>query len=50
MGLIGNQRTQGKPMDKVGPYEARMLEPIDDGLVTRANVEGTWISGIFRNE
>ena len=37
-------------MDKVGPYEARMLEPIDDGLVTRANVKATWINGIFRNE
>jgi hypothetical protein len=45
--LIDNKRTQGKPMDNVGPYEAKMLEPIDDGLITRANVEGTWISGIF---
>ena len=36
-------------MDNVGPYEAKMLEPIDDGLVTRANVEGTWINAIFRN-
>ncbi len=45
--LIDNQRTQGESMGKVGPYEAKMLEPIDDGLVTRANVEGTWVSGIF---
>jgi hypothetical protein len=44
---IDDQRTRGKPMDKVGPYEAKMLEPIDDGLVTRSNLEGTWISGIF---
>jgi len=44
---IDHQRTQGKPMDKVGPYEAKMLEPIDDGLITRSNVQGTWISGIF---
>ena len=45
--LVDTKRTQGTPMDKVGPYEATMLEPIDDGLVTRANVEGTWMSGIF---
>lgn len=44
---IDDQRTQGKPMDKVGPYEAKMLKPIDDGLMTRSNVEGTWVSGIF---
>ena len=44
---IDDQRSQGKPMDKVGPYEAKMLKPIDDGLVTRANLEGTWVSGIF---
>ena len=34
-------------METVGPYEAKMLEPIDDGLITRANLEGTWVSGIF---
>jgi len=45
--LIDHRRTQGKPMDKVGPYKAKMLEPIDDGLITRSNLEGTWISGIF---
>lgn len=45
--LIDNKRTQGKLMEKVGPYEAKMLEPIDDGLITRANLEETWVSGIF---
>ena len=34
-------------MPKVGPYEARMLAPIDCGLITRANREGTWVCGIF---
>jgi hypothetical protein len=45
--LIDNKRAKGKPMSKVGPYEAEMLEPVDNGLITRANPEGTWISGIF---
>ena len=45
--LIDNKRTKGKLMSKVGPYEAKMLEPVDDGLITRSNLEGTWISGIF---
>jgi hypothetical protein len=44
---IDNKRTQGKLMEKVGPYQAKMLEPIDDGLITRVNLEGTWVSGIF---
>ena len=34
-------------MDKIGPYEAKMLEPIDDGPITRTNLKGTWVSGIF---
>jgi len=45
--LIDNKRMKGKLMSKVGPYEAKMLEPVDDGLITRSNLEGTWISGIF---
>jgi len=45
--LIDNKRTKGKPMSKVGPYEVKMLEAVDDGLITRTNLEGTWISGIF---
>ncbi|MCC6154544.1 MAG: hypothetical protein IT367_12330 [Candidatus Hydrogenedentes bacterium] len=34
-------------MLKVGPYEARMLDPIDDGLITRINVDKTWVCGIY---
>ena len=34
-------------MKQVGPYEALMLEPIDCGLVTRTDVEGAWVCGIF---
>jgi len=45
--LIDNKRTNGKLMDKVGPYQAQMLEPVDCGLITRTNLEQTWVSGIF---
>ena len=34
-------------MKQIGPYKARALEPIDIGLVTRVNREGTWVCGIF---
>ncbi len=34
-------------MLKVGPYEARMLDPIDDGLITRTNLDKTWVCGIY---
>ena len=34
-------------MLKVGPYEARMLDPIDDGLITRINLDKTWVCGIY---
>ncbi len=34
-------------MSKVGPYKAKMLEPIDYGLITRRNKKGTWVSSIF---
>ncbi|MBN1342651.1 MAG: hypothetical protein JXQ73_08230 [Phycisphaerae bacterium] len=46
---IDSQRTGGKleTMPKVGPYEARMLEPIDSGLITRADRQGTWVCGIY---
>lgn len=45
--LIDNKRTGGNLTSKVGPYEAEMLEPVDDGPITRVNIAGTWISGIF---
>jgi len=45
--LIDTKRTGGKPMNKVGPYKAKMLEPVDCGLITRTNQERTWISGLF---
>lgn len=43
------RRTGGKlaAMPKVGPYEALMLAPVDDGLIARVSREGTWVSGIY---
>lgn len=34
-------------MLKVGPYEAEMLAPVDEGLVTRVNLDKTWVCGIY---
>lgn len=48
MGIeIDNLRTNGLPMSEVGPYKAKMLDPIDNGLITRVNLSETWICGIF---
>jgi predicted amidohydrolase len=40
-------RSNSNPPDKVGPYEAEMLEPIDIGLITRTDKKEKWICGIF---
>lgn len=34
-------------MKKVGPYDALMLAPIDNGLVTRVDLGQTWVCGIY---
>jgi hypothetical protein len=34
-------------MPKVGPYDARMLDPVDTGLIARVNLEKTWVCGIY---
>ncbi|NUM54068.1 MAG: hypothetical protein HUU46_10530 [Candidatus Hydrogenedentes bacterium] len=34
-------------MLNVGPYDARMLSPVDSGIITRVNLEKTWICGIY---
>ena len=44
---IDKKRFQDKLPEKVGPYQALMYDPIDMGLITRTNKEGTWISGIY---
>ena len=44
---IDKKRTGGSLPEEVGPYKAKMFEPIDNGLITRTNKEGTWLSGIY---
>jgi hypothetical protein len=39
-------RTKGKLETEVGPYNAKMLEPIDNGLIIRTNISDTWVCGI----
>jgi hypothetical protein len=34
-------------MTAIGPYKARMLEPIDNGLITRVDKKHSWICGIY---
>ena len=40
-------RTGGKPMSEVEPYHAKMLEPIDYGLIIRSDKKGNWVCGIY---
>ena len=47
MGIeIDDLRTDGEPMSEVGPYKAKMLDPIDNGLITRVNLSESWVCGI----
>ena len=43
---IDDLRTNGQPMSEVGPYKAKMLNPIDNGLITRVNLSESWVCGI----
>jgi hypothetical protein len=43
---IDDLRTNGQPMSEVGPYRAKMLSPIDNGLITRVNPSESWVCGI----
>lgn len=43
---IDDLRTNGSPMSEVGPYKAKMLAPIDNGLITRINLSESWVCGI----
>jgi len=44
---IDNLRFQGDLTRAIGPNEGIPQKPVDLGLTTRTNVEGTWISGLF---
>ncbi len=47
MGIeIDDLRTNGHPMSEVGPYKAKMLDPIDNGMITRVNLSESWVCGI----
>ena len=44
---IDNLRTDGNLMSEVGPYKAKMQNPVDIGLITRTDKAGKWICGIY---
>lgn len=44
---IDKKRFNGDLMQTIGPYKGIAQDPVDNGLATRQNKEGTWISGIF---
>jgi predicted amidohydrolase len=44
---LDHLRTDGNLMDEVGPYKARMLNPIDHALITRTDINNSWLSGIY---
>lgn len=46
---LDSNRTGGDlaAMPKVGPYDALMLSPVDDGLIARTDRERNWIAGIY---
>jgi len=44
---IDDVRTNGNLMSKVGPYKAFMLDPVDNGLITRTDLSGLWLSGMY---
>ena len=50
LGLTADKERSGGDIDsmrEVGPYHARMLEPIDNGLITRMDKDQTWVCGIY---
>jgi len=48
IGLLFDTLQFGEPLPEwVGPYQALMTEPVDNGLITRINEEKTWVCGIF---
>lgn len=46
---IDTERTGGhiESMPEVGPYQAKMLGPVDSGLVTRADASHAWVCGLY---
>lgn len=44
---IDKERSGGNLPERVGPYHAKMLDPIDNGLIARTNVAKTCVCGIY---
>ena len=44
---IDHLRSRGNLPEKVGPYEAVMLKPVDVGLITRTDLANKWVCGIY---
>lgn len=44
---VDRRRSADRLMERVGPYQAEMLEPVDDGPFVRNNLSQTWATGIY---
>lgn len=44
---IDRERFPENQPTQLGPYQGLRLKPIDSGLITRADVKGEWICGIY---
>ena len=44
---IDRERFGGDRPETIGPYEARILFPVDCGLITRTDLAGEWVCGIY---
>jgi hypothetical protein len=44
---IDREKFAGRLPEIIGPYRAKMGDPLDNGLITRINKEQTWVCGIY---
>ena len=44
---VDEKRFGGTMSNTIGPYKARILDPVDCGLVMRADLMGEWVCGIY---
>jgi predicted amidohydrolase len=44
---IDHLRSQGNLPEKVGPYEAEMLNAVGSGLIARTDAKSQWVCGIY---
>jgi len=43
---VDHLRANGKLLKTVGPYEAKLMNPVDNALITRVDKMGKWVCGI----